>query len=128
MRKIITLLLLLVSTFTFSQKKTGWQGLDDFYAIVTPVFHTAEKGNFKAAKDSATLVVDRAKKWQAAPIPSTLDAAVFKPLIDRLVVETTAINIAVQAKKPDEELKLVLRKAHNTFHEILGKYRKVTTK
>lgn len=124
MRKIITILFCIIATCSFSQKKTGWQGLDDFYAIVTPVFHTAEKGNFKAAKDSATLVVERAKKWQAAPLPSTADATVFKSLIDRLVAEATAINSAVQAKKTDEELKLVLRKAHNTFHEILGKYKK----
>jgi len=127
MKQLITILLCLVATCAFSQKKTGWTELDDFHDIVSPVFHTAEKGNYKAAKDSATLVLERAKKWQAAPLPAQADATVFKPLIDRLVIETTAIKVAVEAKKTDEELKLILRKAHNTFHEILGKYNKLTT-
>jgi len=118
----------LLTTLSFAQTKTAWKELDDFHAIVAPVFHTAEKGNYNAAKDSATLVLKRAELWQAAPIPATLDAAVFKPLIDRLVLECKAINVTVTARKPDDELKLVLRKAHNTFHEILAKYNQSVNK
>ncbi len=124
---IVAILFFIVATVSFSQEKlTGWKELDNFHAIVAPVFHTAEKGNFHAAKDSAALVLQRAKQWQSAAIPAGLDAAIYKPLIDRLVTETSAINDAVKANKPDEELKLLLRKAHNTFHEILGKYNKST--
>ncbi len=120
-------LLFIVAITSFSQEKpTGWKELDNFHAIVAPVFHTAEKGNYHAAKDSALLVLQRAKQWQSAAIPAGLDAAIYKPLIDRLVLETTAVNDAVKANKPDDELKLLLRKAHNTFHEILGKYNKST--
>lgn len=124
---LLVSVLFLVTTVSFSQEKpTGWKELDDFHSIVAPVFHTFEKGNYHAAKDSAGLVLERAKKWQSSTIPSGLDASIYKPLIDRLVSECSFVYDAVQTKKPDEELKPLLRKAHNTFHEILGKYNKST--
>ena len=109
-------------------KPLQWKEMEDFHVLVAPVFHAAEKGNFQNARDSAGLVLERAKKWQAAAIPSGLDAAIFKPLISRLVLECIAITDAVKANKPDADLKPVLRKAHNTFHEILAKYNQLAPK
>lgn len=124
---ILIMVAALIATISFSQNKTTtWKQLDDFHELVTPVFHTFEKGNYHAAKDSAGLVLERAKKWQAAPIPTELDSKIYKPLLDRLVLECSLVYSTVQAKKPDDELKPLLRKAHNTFHEILGKYTKPT--
>ena len=124
MKKIfIPLVILFITLIGFSQEKpSGWKELDDFHAIVAPVFHTFEKGNFHAAKDSAGLVLDRARSWQASNIPPGLDASIYKPLIDKLVAQCLLVYDAVQTKKTDEELKPLLRKAHNTFHEILAKY------
>jgi len=66
MKKYFLLMMLTIITIaSFSQEKpTGWKELDDFHTIVAPVFHTFEKGNYHAAKDSAGLVLERASTGQ----------------------------------------------------------------
>ena len=126
MKKTIFILFSLMITSTlFAQKeaKISWKELNDFHDLVSPVFHTAEKGNYSSAKDSSNLLFDRALKLNAAPIPAGLASAIYKPLTERLVLETKNIDEAVKTKKTDAELKPLLRKAHNTFHEILGKFK-----
>ena len=125
MKKVILIpivFLICIATFSQAKKTIVWKELDSFHEIVVPVFHSAEKGNFHATYDSASLVLDRAQKWQASTIPAGLDSKIYQPLVDRLVIETKAISEAVKAKKSETELKPLLRKAHNTFHEILGKF------
>lgn len=126
MKKILFIIFSLILTSTlFAQKeaKISWKELNDFHDLVSPVFHTAEKGNYSTAKDSSYLLLDRAQKLNAAPLPAGLATATYKPLTERLVLETKDIDAAVKAKKTDAELKPLLHKAHNTFHEILGKFK-----
>lgn len=98
--------------------------MDDFHAIMSVTFHPSEEDNLKPLKDSAAVLHQKAKKWKKADVPAGYDVAITKPVLKRLVSECAAIETAVKNKKPDHELKGMIAKAHDTFHEIMEKCRK----
>lgn len=122
MKPIITSLLLLIALSTFAQK-TEWKELHSFHAVMSKTFHPAEENNLKPLRDSASLLLERAKIWQQAPIPSGFDAKLTKTSLVKLVADCEAVVKAVKANKSDEELKKLITKTHDTFHEIMEKCR-----
>ena len=64
-----------------------------------------------------------AKTWQKSVVPVGFKADVTKPILKRLVKECSEIKKAVENKKPESELKAMITKAHDVFHEIMEKCR-----
>lgn len=124
MKKLVLLTTCMVAAlFAFSQQKT-WKEMHDFHGIMSVTFHPAEDNNLQPVKDSATVLVTKAKVWQTSVVPAGYNATVTKPILKRLVAECAAIEAAVKLKKPDADLKEMISKAHDTFHEIMEKCRK----
>jgi hypothetical protein len=120
--KTIALVVLagLFSTLSFAQK-TEWKQMSDFHKIISKTFHSAEEGNLKPTKDSAQVLVAKAKVWQKFNVPAGYNAKVTEPILKRLVADCEALEKAVKAGKPDAELKKLISKVHDTFHEIMEK-------
>lgn len=124
MKKIIALAIGCLLMATAYSQKNKWQEMDDFHAIMSVTFHPSEENNLKPLKDSAGVLHQKAKKWKKSDVPSGYNVAITKPVLKRLVSECAAIKTAVKNKKPDNELKVMIAKAHDTFHEIMEKCRK----
>lgn len=121
----LTVSILLLSTSNlFAQEKKEWKEMHAFHAVMSKTFHPAEEGNLKPTKDSATVLVAKAKAWQSSTVPQGYNAKVTAPILKQLVAKLTAIKEAVAAKKSDDELKKLMTEAHEIFHEIMEKCKK----
>ncbi|HTQ29323.1 MAG TPA: hypothetical protein VMI35_14390 [Puia sp.] len=120
MRFTAMLLLSMFAAETSQGQQTGWKEMDDFSVLSGKVFHSAESGNLKPARDSATVILRKAAAWQLSAIPAFCNATAIRPLLDKLVSQCTDIRDAVQANKRDQDLRTLVSRAHHTFHQIPG--------
>lgn len=127
MKKVQFLMMMIIfSSFTFSamaQEKAKWMEMEDFHTVMSTTFHPAEEDNLQPLKEKAGDLLGGAKTWQKSVVPVGFKADVTKPILKRLVKECSKIKKAVESKKPDLELKAMITKAHDVFHEIMEKCR-----
>lgn len=124
MKKALFIILAFIfTTNLFAQKEEAisWKELKDFHDMVSPIYHNSEKGNFATVRDSSKLLLKRAQTLNKAVLPEGMNKTTFKPLTKKLVADTKEVNAAVKAKKTDAEIKPLLHKVHEDFHEILEK-------
>ena len=126
MKQVILALISVMTFITVNAQKQNWNEMHDFHAVMSKTFHPAEENNLQPAKDNATELLAKAKTWQNSVVPSGYDAAAIKPVLKDLVADCMAIEEAVKQKKPDSELKKLVIKSHETFHEIMEKCKKET--
>ncbi|HRG93004.1 MAG TPA: hypothetical protein PLZ10_08635, partial [Chitinophagaceae bacterium] len=124
MKKIWIMSLLIMAGLSLSAQQASWKEMHDFHDIMSVTFHPAEENNLQPLKDSAAVLVERAKTWKKSTVPEGYNGAVTQPILEKLVTECKAIKAAVAAKKTDAELKAMITKAHDIFHEIMEKCRK----
>ena len=108
-------LCLLAASFGYAQK-AEWKAMEDFHAVMSPTFHPAEENNLKPTRENAQKLLLVAQKWQKSKVPAGFNAVLAQPIL-KMVVR------AVKAKKSDAELKKLITKAHDTFHEFAEKCR-----
>jgi hypothetical protein len=124
MKKMFAIALFVATALTgFAQKKAEWKQMHEFHGVMGKTFHPAEEGNLQPLKDSAAVLLMRAKTWQASAVPEGYNATVVKPILKKLVTQCAGISKAVKAKKDDATLKTLITNAHDTFHEIMEKCR-----
>jgi hypothetical protein len=123
MKKIMLLALcLLASSFGYAQK-AEWKAMQDFHAVMSPTFHPAEENNLKPTRENAEKLLLVAQKWQKSKVPAGFNAVLAQPILKKLVKDCSMVAQAVKAKKSDAELKQLITKAHDTFHEFAEKCR-----
>ncbi len=122
MKTLFSLLFLLVASTAFSQK-SDWKEMHDFHGVISKTFHPAEEGNLQPVKDSSAALLSAAKKWQSSKVPAGYDAEVASPILKKLVTDCEEVGKAVKANQSDEELKKLITRTHDTFHEIMEKCR-----
>lgn len=123
-------LLIAVAAFFFAvtvnaqeTKKANWKEMHDFHGVMSKTFHPAEENNLQPVKDHAGDLVMKAKAWQLSKAPEGYNGKITAPILKTLVAQCEAIQAAVKAKKADKDLKEMITKAHDTFHEIMEKCR-----
>lgn len=124
MKKILFIAISFIASLVLFAQQPTWKQLDNFHSVLSATFHPAEQNNLKPVKDSATVLLAKAKDWQIAAVPTGFNAVVTKPILKKLVAQCTAIKKAVQLNKTDHELKILITNAHETFHEIMEQCRK----
>lgn len=123
MRTLIILFVFTVAA-TYSskaQEKAEWKEMKAFHAVMSKTFHPVEENNFEPVKKNAATLLSVAKEWQKSAVPEGYNKAVLKPIMKRLVAECKDLKKAVAEGKTDAELKELITKAHNTFHELTEK-------
>lgn len=125
MKKILFIALCFIATMTLAaqDKKADWKEMHDFHGIMSVTFHPAEENKLQPTKDSAAVLLSKAKAWKKSAVPEGYNATVTKPILKRLVAECAALKEAVKENKSDSELKTMITKTHDTFHEIMEKCR-----
>lgn len=123
MKKILFAVFFLAFAFAAKAQKATWNEMKDFHAVMSKTFHPAEEGRFQPLKDSANLLLERAKIWQASAVPQGFKADVTQPILKKLVAQCNKVARAVAANKSDAKLKPLIFKAHDIFHEIMEKCR-----
>ncbi|MBL0269023.1 MAG: hypothetical protein IPP99_10265 [Chitinophagaceae bacterium] len=124
MKKIWIISLLIMAGLSLRAQKATWKEMHDFHDIMGATFHPAEENNLQPLRDSVNILLEKAKAWKNAVVPEGYNGAITQPILQQLVSECKAIKKAVAAKKSDTELKSMITKAHDTFHEIMEKCRK----
>jgi hypothetical protein len=128
MRKVQFLFMMLALSFTalpvFSQE-AKWIEMENFHAVMSVSFHPAEEDNLQPLKEKSADLLTKAKAWQKSAAPEGFNGEVTKPILKNLVKQCKLINEAVNSNnKTDAELKTMITKAHDIFHEIKEKCRK----
>lgn len=126
MTKIKISLLMFVFSFAafagFSQQAT-WLEMENFHSVMSVSFHPAEDNNLKPVREKASALVNKAKEWQSSAAPKGFNGTVTAPILKKLVKQCSLIEVAVKKNKSDVELKKMITKAHDIFHEIKEKCR-----
>ena len=115
-------LCLLASSFGYAQK-AEWKAMQDFHAVMSPTFHPAEENNLKPTRENAQKLLLVDQKCQKSKVPAGFNAVLAQPILKKLVKDCSMVAHAVKAKKSDAELKQLITKAHDTFHEFAEKCR-----
>lgn len=123
MKKLFILTGCMLAAIISHAQKTEWKEMHDFHAIMSVTFHPSEENNLKPLRDSCAVLVLKAQAWQKSAVPQGYNKETTGPILKRLVAECEAIKAAVKRNKPDAELKPMIAKAHDTFHEIMEKCR-----
>lgn len=113
---------LLAALSVYSQE-ARWQQMENFHAVMSVTFHSADDNNLKPLKEKSGDLVATAKAWQKGAVPAGFNASVTNPILKRLVKQCNAIKKAVAAGKTDDELKKMITDAHDIFHKIKEKCR-----
>ena len=92
MRTILFVLVVLTTTQLRAQSKLTWPEMDDFHTVMSKTFHPAEEGKLQPLRDNAEALYAKAKTWQASKVPQGYNAAVTKPILDKLVEQCAAID------------------------------------
>lgn len=123
MKKVILMAVcLLAASFGYAQK-VEWKAMQDFHAVMSTTFHPAEENNLKPTRANAQKLLLVAQKWQKSTVPAGFNVILAKPVLKKLVKDCSMVAQAVKAKKSDAELKKLITKAHDTFHEFTEKCR-----
>ncbi len=128
MKKLKTLFIMILLTWlalpVFAQE-AKWIEMENFHAVMSITFHTAEEDNLEPVKKNAAELLSRAKAWQKADAPAGYNGTATQPVLKQLVKQCKLINAAVKKNnKSDAELKIMITRAHDIFHEIKEKCRK----
>ncbi len=123
MKKVILIAFFLLAASIGYAQKAEWKAMQDFHAVMSPTFHPAEKNNLKPTRANAQKLLFVAQKWQKSTVPPGFNSVLAKPILKKLVKDCSMVAQAVKAKKSDVELKKLITKAHDTFHEFAEKCR-----
>lgn len=124
MKKKIKLMFLVllagISVAVAQSSQPEWKEMKAFHAIMSPIFHPAEEGNFVPLKTKSDSLMMIAKSWYASPVPANYKPVETKETLKKLVKEIALVHKAVKANKDDKELMKLLKEAHDTFHKVAG--------
>lgn len=112
---------LVLGGISVNAQEAKWTEMENFHSVMSVTFHPAEDNNLKPLKEKAVDLVSKAKAWQSATAPEGYNGTVTKPILKKLVKQCKLIDEAVKANKSDVELKTMITKAHDIFHEIKEK-------
>ncbi len=121
MKKILVLVLLLISGIIANAQKEGWKEMHSFHDVMSATFHPSEENDLQPLRNNAATLLEKAKAWKNSEVPAGYNSEMTQSILKKLVAECEAINGAVKKNKPDAELKSIIAKAHDTFHEIMEK-------
>ena len=121
MKSLFILIALITATSISYSQTPEWKEMKDFHAVMSKTFHPAEENNLQPTKDNAAELLTIAKAWQNSTAPAGYNATIAKPLLKQLVKDCKEVKKAVAANKTDAELKQLITKAHETFHELTEK-------
>jgi len=124
MKKLILMSIVIMTVINSFAQKSDWKEMHDFHAVMSKTFHPAEENNLQPVKDSARVLLAKAKAWQASRVPEGYDAKSIQPILKKLIAECEIIRDDVKSGKPDADIKKAITQAHETFHEIMEKCRK----
>lgn len=109
---------MLVGIAVFSQSK--WKAQDDFHAVMSKTFHSAEEGNLQPIKMRSAELAAKADAWRKAEIPAFVsDKKVVKKGLNTLCKQAKALNKHLKKGASDAELKTELNTLHDTYHKII---------
>lgn len=128
MKKFKTLFIMILFSWlvlpVFAQE-AKWKAMEDFHAVMSITFHPAEEDNLEPVKKNAAEMLSKAKAWQKADVPAGYNATATQPVLKQLVKQCKLINASVKKNnKTDGDLKIMITRAHDIFHEIKEKCRK----
>lgn len=128
MKKALQLAVILMAflpAISFGQtEKNVWPEMKTFHELMSASFHPVEENNFTPLRTNADNLFKAARTWQKSAIPQDK----FKPketkaALSKLVIDCAAVQKAVIANRSNEDLRILITKAHDTFHTIVGECR-----
>ncbi len=107
-----------------TQKADSWPEKAAFHAVMSTTFHPAEEGNLQPIKTRSEELVKAATAWMNSTPPAEFNKPEIKEKLKYLYAESVELDRLVKSGAGDEQLKGVLSKLHDRFHEIVGLCRK----
>jgi soluble cytochrome b562 len=100
------------------EEMSGWKELDAFHKVMAASWHPAAQGDVKAARASATQLVDAALAWRKSKGPNTCDNAKTREGLTRMITELRWHADAVKRESSDDAVKVTLKTVHDTFESF----------
>jgi hypothetical protein len=114
MKSVFNNICLLVTTSVFAQK-IEWKEMHDFHTVISKTFHPAEENKLQPKRDSAAIILKRAKLWRQIFFPLGYDAVAVRPVLEHLTVSCRALLQVVQKKGNRPAIETAYHKSSQSF-------------
>ncbi len=122
LKSIFAIVILLIVAYSAqAQTKVEWKEMSDFHRVMSQTFHPLEEGNYLPVRERSGEMVEKAKAWQKATIPTDYtDVKGIKKNLKLLVRKSSALDKKIKGNCSDEAIKAELTALHEIFHNIIG--------
>jgi hypothetical protein len=100
------------------EEMSGWKELDAFHKVLAASWHPASTGDTKAARASATQLLDAALAWRKSKGPKDCDNAKTREGLTQMITELRWHTDAVKRESSDDAVKVTLKTVHSTFESF----------
>lgn len=121
MKKIASLLVILLGLTVAVSAQAKWKELSDFHDIMSATFHPAEEGKLDPIKTRSQEMIDKAVAWKTSTAPEGFDKAAIKEQLKKLVKGSKELQKLIKNNGTDKQITKKLTALHDLFHEMTEK-------
>ncbi len=119
--QLAVILLAFLPAISFAQASrtaTAWNEMNSFHTILNATFTPAQQNDFAPVKQKAASLFAAARAWQKTEVPAEFKMEETKAALKKLVIACAAVNKAVEAEQPADELKRRITVANDVYQSI----------
>lgn len=121
MKKIASLLVVLLGLTVAVSAQAKWKELSDFHDIMSATFHPAEEGKLGPVKAHSQEIIDKAVAWKTSTAPEGFSKAAIKEQLKKLVKGSKELHKLIKNNGTDKQITEKLTALHELFHEMTEK-------
>lgn len=121
MKKIASLLVILLGLTVAVSAQVKWKELSDFHDIMSATFHPAEEGKLDPIKTRSQEMIDKAVAWKISTAPEGFSKAAIKEQLKKLVKGSRELQKLIKNNGTDKQITEKLTALHDLFHEMTEK-------
>ena len=99
MKKIASLLVILLGLTVAVSAQAKWKELSDFHDIMSATFHPAEEGKLDPIKTRSQEMIDKAVAWKTSTAPEGFSKAAIKEQLKKLAKRQQRITKTDQKQR-----------------------------
>ena len=100
------------------ERKSGWNELDGFHALMMGAWHPVQQGDLKPARLAAPQLLAAALKWRSSKGPAACDTPKAREGFPRLLENLRSYADAAKREASNDAVEVTLKASHQAFEAI----------
>ena len=100
------------------ERKSGWNELDGFHALMMGAWHPVQQGDLKPARLAAPQLLAAALKWRSSKGPAACDTPKAREGFPLLIESLRSYADAAKREASNDAVEVTLKASHQAFEAI----------